>query len=86
MLTSKSRSRHPAGRQSEHVPVKRTILVVEDERDIRDLLRFHLEQEGYTVREAATARAMPRYPLEGPLRPALCIRATSAAASASADS
>lgn len=32
--------------------VKRTILVVEDERDIRELVRFHLAQEGYAVREA----------------------------------
>ena len=37
--------------------VKRTILVVEDERDIRDLVRFHLEQEGYAVREADTGEA-----------------------------
>ena len=32
--------------------IKRTILVVEDEKDIRELVRFHLEQEGYAVREA----------------------------------
>ncbi|MFN8542644.1 MAG: response regulator [Candidatus Binatia bacterium] len=37
--------------------VKRSILVVEDERDIRELLRFHLEQEGYAVREADTGEA-----------------------------
>ncbi len=37
--------------------VKRTILVVEDEKDIRDLVRFHLEQEGFTVREADTGEA-----------------------------
>ena len=30
------------------------ILVVEDERDVRTLIRFHLEQEGYAVREAET--------------------------------
>src|SRR5215510_12367604 len=34
------------------VGTKRTILVVEDERDIRELIRFHLEREGFTVREA----------------------------------
>ena len=34
------------------MPVKRKILVVEDEQDLRDLLRFHLEQEGYLVCEA----------------------------------
>jgi DNA-binding response OmpR family regulator len=39
------------------VPVKRTILVVEDEKDIRELVRFHLEQEGYTVREADTGES-----------------------------
>jgi two-component system alkaline phosphatase synthesis response regulator PhoP len=33
---------------------KRTILVVEDEKDIRELVRFHLEQEGYAVRETDT--------------------------------
>lgn len=37
--------------------VKRTILVVEDERDIRELVRFHLAQEGYAVREADTGEA-----------------------------
>jgi phosphate regulon transcriptional regulator PhoB len=31
---------------------KPTVLVVEDEKDIRELVRFHLEQEGYLVREA----------------------------------
>ena len=34
--------------------VKRTILVVEDEKDIRELIRFHLEQEGFAVLEAGT--------------------------------
>jgi phosphate regulon transcriptional regulator PhoB len=34
------------------VSLKRTILVVEDEKDIRELVRFHLEHEGYVVREA----------------------------------
>jgi phosphate regulon transcriptional regulator PhoB len=37
--------------------VKRTILVVEDEKDIRELVRFHLEQEGWAVREAETGEA-----------------------------
>jgi two-component system, OmpR family, alkaline phosphatase synthesis response regulator PhoP len=37
--------------------MKRTILVVEDEKDIRELVRFHLEQEGYGVREAETGEA-----------------------------
>jgi len=31
---------------------KATILVVEDEADIRDLVRYHLEQEGYAVEDA----------------------------------
>jgi phosphate regulon transcriptional regulator PhoB len=31
---------------------KRTILVVEDERDIADLIRFHLEREGFRVSSA----------------------------------
>ena len=37
--------------------VRRTILVVEDEKDIRELVRFHLEQDGYAVREAETGEA-----------------------------
>jgi len=39
------------------VTVKRTILVVEDEKDIRELIGFHLEQQGYAVREADTGEA-----------------------------
>jgi phosphate regulon transcriptional regulator PhoB len=39
------------------VALKRTILVVEDEQDIRQLVRFHLEQEGYAVREAESGEA-----------------------------
>ena len=53
------------------MPVKRTLLVVEDEKDIRDLLRFHLEQEGYTVREAESGEdALKRAEAE---RPALVL-------------
>ncbi len=37
--------------------VKRKILVVEDEQDIRELVRFHLEQDGYAVCEAETGEA-----------------------------
>jgi len=36
------------------VATKRIILVVEDEKDIRELVRFHLEQDGYAVRETET--------------------------------
>jgi two-component system alkaline phosphatase synthesis response regulator PhoP len=36
--------------------VKTTILVVDDEPDIRELLRFHLVQEGFTVVEADNGR------------------------------
>jgi len=39
------------------VSLKRTILVVEDEQDIRQLVRFHLEQEGYSVREAESGES-----------------------------
>jgi two-component system, OmpR family, alkaline phosphatase synthesis response regulator PhoP len=39
------------------VTTKRIILVVEDEKDIRELVRFHLEQEGYAVREAETGES-----------------------------
>jgi phosphate regulon transcriptional regulator PhoB len=49
------------------VSVKRTILVVEDEKDIRELVRFHLEQEGYAVREADTGeRALQQVAAERP--------------------
>ena len=36
---------------------KPSVLVVEDEKDIRELVRFHLEQEGYAVREADSGEA-----------------------------
>jgi two-component system alkaline phosphatase synthesis response regulator PhoP len=53
------------------VAVKRTILVVDDEKDIRELVRFHLEQEGYTVREAESGEeALQRVTAE---RPALVV-------------
>ena len=51
--------------------VKRTILIVEDEKDIRELVRFHLEQEGYAVREADSGeRALAQVAAE---RPALVV-------------
>ena len=53
------------------VAVKRTILVVEDEQDIRELVRFHLEQEGYAVLEADSGeQALTRIASE---RPALVV-------------
>jgi two-component system alkaline phosphatase synthesis response regulator PhoP len=53
------------------VAVKRTILVVEDEKDIRDLVRFHLEKEGYAVSEAESGEeALKRVAAE---RPALLV-------------
>jgi phosphate regulon transcriptional regulator PhoB len=36
------------------MPAPTHVLVVEDESDIRDLIRFHLEAEGFAVHEAAT--------------------------------
>jgi two-component system alkaline phosphatase synthesis response regulator PhoP len=49
------------------VSVKRTILVVEDEKDIRELVRFHLVQEGYVVREAETGeKALQQVAVERP--------------------
>ncbi|HEY8201479.1 MAG TPA: response regulator, partial [Actinomycetota bacterium] len=51
--------------------VKRTILIVEDEKDIRELVRFHLEQEGYGVLEAESGEeALRRAEAE---RPALVV-------------
>jgi phosphate regulon transcriptional regulator PhoB len=53
------------------VAVKRTVLVVEDEKDIRDLVRFHLAQEGYAVCEAESGEeALQRVDRE---RPALVV-------------
>jgi phosphate regulon transcriptional regulator PhoB len=53
------------------VTVKQTILVVEDETDIRELVRFHLQQEGYDVREAETGeKALAQIKA---LRPALVV-------------
>ncbi len=36
------------------VAIKRTVLVVDDEKDIRDLVGFHLAQDGYALLEAET--------------------------------
>jgi len=53
------------------VAVKRTILVVDDEKDIRELVRFHLEQEGYALREAENGeQALAQVAAE---RPALVV-------------
>ena len=38
-----------------------TLLVVEDEADIRELLRYNLEREGYTVRECGSAEEAKSY-------------------------
>jgi CheY-like chemotaxis protein len=45
-----------ASRKAKKVPrmVKKTILVVDDEEDILELVRFHLAREGYTVLSAET--------------------------------
>jgi phosphate regulon transcriptional regulator PhoB len=50
-----SRRRHAIftdAADNRRVAVKRTVFLVEDEEDIRNLVRFHLEQDGYAVREA----------------------------------
>lgn len=38
-----------------------TLLIVEDEADIRELLRYNLEREGYTVRECGSAEEAKSY-------------------------
>jgi len=69
MERSHERQRQRA--ESRPVAVKRTILVVEDEKDIRDLVRFHLEKEGWAVTEAESGEeALKRVTAE---RPALLI-------------
>jgi two-component system alkaline phosphatase synthesis response regulator PhoP len=71
MLTARSRERHTRKEESARLGVKRTVLVVEDEKDIRELVRFHLEQEGYTVVEAETGEdALRRVETD---RPALVV-------------
>ncbi len=45
---------------------RRQVLIVEDDADIRELVRVALEREGFEVREAASARE-GRRALEGPL-------------------
>jgi len=63
--------------QRASVAVKRTILVVEDEKDIRELVHFHLEQEGYAVREADTGEsALAQVAVERPALVMLDIRPT----------
>jgi len=42
-------------------PAKKTILVVEDEPDIRELIRYNLEQEGFAVAEAPDGEAALAY-------------------------
>ena len=50
---------------------KPTILIVEDEADIRELVRYHLEQEGYAVEEADSGeKALDR---AAATRPALVV-------------
>src|SRR5207249_1267348 len=50
---------------------KPTILIVEDEADIRELVRYHLEQEGYAVEEADSGeKALER---AAAIRPALVV-------------
>jgi DNA-binding response OmpR family regulator len=39
------------------VEAKRKILLVEDEQDIRELVRYNLEAEGFTVWRRAMARS-----------------------------
>ena len=51
--------------------VKRSVLVVDDERDIRELVRFHLEQDGHAVVEAETGEEALR--LAKAARPALVV-------------
>ena len=51
--------------------VKRTVLVVDDEKDIRELVRFHLEQDGHAVAEAETGEEALR--IAARERPALVL-------------
>jgi len=44
----------PATVRATHERESRKILIVEDEKDIRDLVRYNLEQEGFTVIETDT--------------------------------
>ena len=42
-------------------PAKKKILVVEDEKDIRDLVRYNLEQEGFACSRPRTASSRWRW-------------------------
>jgi len=43
----------PAPRAAADTWPNSTVVVIEDEKDIRDLLRHHLEEQGFSVREVA---------------------------------
>jgi len=63
--------RQPAGDGPAVVAGKPSILIVEDEADIRELVRYHLDQEGYAVDEADSGeKALER---AAATRPALII-------------
>ena len=63
--------RQPAGDGPAVVAGKPSILIVEDEADIRELVRYHLDQEGYAVNEADSGeKALER---AAATRPALII-------------
>jgi CheY-like chemotaxis protein len=49
------------------------ILVVDDERDIRNLVRLLVERAGYTVLEAANAQEALRVLAAGPIHPQLLL-------------
>lgn len=48
--------------------MKETILIVEDEKTIRDLIRFHLEKEGYEVLEASSGDQVLETVLKNPIQ------------------
>ena len=65
-----SSNRHADAGDISSLP-KRKVLIIEDEKDIRDLVRYHLETEGFTVLEASDGEVSLH--LAAAERPALVI-------------
>ena len=65
-----SSNRHADAGHASSLP-KRKVLIIEDEKDIRDLVRYHLETEGFTVLEASDGEVSLH--LAATERPALII-------------
>jgi len=57
MVKERASATSKSCRRLSEMTERKKILIVEDEKDIRDLVRYHLEQEGFSVLEAEGKRA-----------------------------